>query len=183
MFEGGRCAFGQTGAAQGHLANNGVGVGDVFLFFDLFAELDGRDPHHRIFGYLKVEEATTLGTGPSRWDQPRGFSRHHPHTIGTWNANNTIYGGPGRVSATDAPALRLSRPTDPVSHWVVPAWLRDARLTYHGNPARWQVDGTLRAVARGQEFVADAASTEATAWLCRVLATIANSDAEGDGGR
>jgi hypothetical protein len=38
MFEQGRCAFGQTGAAQAHLANNAVGVGDVFLFFGLFAE-------------------------------------------------------------------------------------------------------------------------------------------------
>src|SRR5215831_15681942 len=34
MFEGGHCAFGQTGAAQAHLCKNGVTVGDVFLFFD-----------------------------------------------------------------------------------------------------------------------------------------------------
>ena len=180
MFEKGRCAFGQTGAAQGHLANTGVGVGDVFLFFGLFAELDGRDPHHRIFGYLEVEEVTSPGTDPARSSQPRGFPQRHPHTIGTWNANNTIYSGPGRTAATDAPALRLSRATGPVSHWTVPAWLRAARLTYHGNPARWHADGSLRAVARGQEFVADAASTDAAAWLRRVLATISD-DATGSG--
>ena len=29
MFEGRRCAFGQVEASQGHLENNGVGVGDV----------------------------------------------------------------------------------------------------------------------------------------------------------
>ena len=46
MFERCRCAFGQTGAAQTHLANNGVGVGDVFLFFGLFSEPDRADPHH-----------------------------------------------------------------------------------------------------------------------------------------
>lgn len=46
MFEQGRCAFGQTGAAQSHLANNGVGIGDLFLFFGLFSESDGSARHH-----------------------------------------------------------------------------------------------------------------------------------------
>jgi len=182
MFEAGRCAFGQTGAAQGHLANNGIGVGDVFLFFGLFADLGGRDPHHRIFGYLAVDEVRRPGTNPGLSNQPCGFSRRHPHTIGTWNANNTIYSGPGNTAATDAPNLRLSRPTGPVSHWTVPAWLRAAGLTYHGNPSRWHADGTLRAVARGQEFVANATSTEAIAWLRDVLATISDDDAERDRG-
>ena len=170
MFERGRCAFGQAGAAQGHLANNGVGVGDVFLFFGLFAEADGRDPHHRIFGHLEVAEVTRPGAAPGTPDQPRGFTRRHPHTIGTWDGNNTIYTGPGARAATSASGLRLSRPTGPVSHWSVPPWLRDAGFTYHGNPARWRSDGTLHAVARGQEFIADAAgSAEAAAWLRRVV--------------
>lgn len=173
MFENSRCAFGQTGAAQSHLANNGVGVGDVFLFFGLFAELDGRDPHHRIFGYLKVEEVMKLGSKPTRSSQPQGFSQCHPHTIGTWNANNTIYTGAGRIAASAASGLRLSRPTGPITHWLVPSWLRDAGLTYHGNPARWLPENTLRAVARGQEFITDTSeSAEATAWLHQVLAMI-----------
>ena len=137
MFEQGRCAFGQTGAAQGHLANNSVGVGDVFLFFGLFAGPEGRDPHHRIFGHLEVAEMTMPGAVPARSSQPRGFPRRHPHTIGTWNANNTIYTGPGRTAATAAPGLRLSWPTGPAGRWTVPSWLRDTGLTYHGNPARW----------------------------------------------
>ena len=173
MFEGCRCAFGQTGAAQGHLANNDVSVGDVFLFFGLFAGLDGRDPHHRFFGYLEVEDVTSPGSEPARSSQPQGFSRLHPHTIGTWNANNTIYTGAGRTATTAAPGLRLSRPNGPVSHWTVPTWLRDAGFTYHGNPARWHPDGTLHAVARGQEFVADVTGiAEARAWLRRILAMI-----------
>jgi hypothetical protein len=36
VFSKGRWVFGQTGAAQTHLKTNGVGVGDVFLFFGLF---------------------------------------------------------------------------------------------------------------------------------------------------
>ena len=38
QFHDGMCAFGQSGAAQGHLANNGVEPGDAFLFFGLFAD-------------------------------------------------------------------------------------------------------------------------------------------------
>ena len=175
MFERCRCAFGQTGAAQSHLANNGVGVGDVFLFFGLFSEPDRADPHHRIFGYLKVTEVTKLGSVPTPLNQPRGFSRRHPHTIGSWNANNTIYAGPGRTAVSDTPGLRLSVPTGPVSLWVVPSWLRDAGLTYHRDRARWGPDGTLRTVARGQEFVTDiAGSSEAAAWLRHILAMISD---------
>jgi len=73
MFYAGRCAFGQTGAAQTHLTKRGVGVGDVFIFFGLFAEENGRDRHHRIFGFLKVEEIATIGAHPGEDDQLKGF--------------------------------------------------------------------------------------------------------------
>ncbi len=54
-FEDGRCALGQTGAACGDLVEQGVGVvGDVFLFFGLFAEERPSRRHHRLFGYLAV---------------------------------------------------------------------------------------------------------------------------------
>ena len=96
MFEQGRCAFGQTGAAQTHLADtSAVGIGDVFLFFGLFANPDGRDRHHRFFGYLQVEEVVALGAHPGADDQPPGFAMRHPHTLGEWNPNNTLYLGAG----------------------------------------------------------------------------------------
>lgn len=82
MFEAGRCAFGQTGAAQAHLQNNRISIGDVFLFFGLFSEPDQRDRHHRIFGYLRVEEIFAIGAAPDEATQPVGFTRPHPHTIG-----------------------------------------------------------------------------------------------------
>ncbi|MEO1969855.1 MAG: hypothetical protein ABGW87_14220, partial [Sphingomonadaceae bacterium] len=43
-----RCIFGQVGAAQTHLANHGVGRGDVFVFFGRF-DGEGHGAHHRIF--------------------------------------------------------------------------------------------------------------------------------------
>ena len=61
MFGEQVCAFGQTGAAQSHLANNEIGIGDVFLFFGPFSDAKGNDRHHRIFGYLKVDDVILLG--------------------------------------------------------------------------------------------------------------------------
>jgi hypothetical protein len=95
LFHEGLCAFGQTGSAQSHLARQGVGIGDIFLFFGLFAEIDGRDRHHRIFGYLKVEKLFRLGRHPIVPVELAGLPRPHPHTIGEWNDNNTVYLGPG----------------------------------------------------------------------------------------
>ena len=173
LFEDGRCAFGQTGAAQGHLANNGVSVGDVFLFFGLFSRLDGGDRHHRIFGYLRVEERRCLGGDPLAGEQPAGFRVRHPHTIGHWQRNNCLYLGPGHKAVRASDPLRLSWPGPRVSRWRVPAWLRQVGLTYHRRPDRWQGEDTLYTVGRGQEFVADISGNDkAVAWVEHVIAAI-----------
>ena len=69
---GWRPIFGQTGPAQSHLRNNGVGPGDLFLFFGLFRRVEGRDgaytwttnarPCHVIWGWLQVAEVLQLGS-------------------------------------------------------------------------------------------------------------------------
>lgn len=165
-FANGRWAFGQTGAAQSHLANNAVGVGDVFLFFGLFASDDGKDRHHRIFGYLVVDQVRRLGVHPSKSDSPEGFERRHPHTIGVWDENNTLYLGCGAKAETANPSLRLTKPDGPVSIWSVPTWLKAARLTYHSNPSRWTGDSELRVASRGQEFVTNISDNSAAKeWL------------------
>ena len=173
MFSNGRWAFGQTGAAQAHLERNGVGVGDVFIFFGLFASRDGRDRHHRIFGYLEVDEVRRLGGRPSRIDNPEGFLRRHPHTIGEWNENNTLYLGSGAKAKTAHPFLRLTKPGALTSIWTVPPWLKAAGLTYHSNPARWADDAELRVASRGQEFVSDIGDrTGPRKWLRTVQAAV-----------
>jgi hypothetical protein len=182
MFWDDRCAFGQTATAQSHLKKRGVRDGDVFLFFGLFAEVGSTDRHHRIFGYLKVEELRLIGSQP-RGDEVKGAQRKHPHTIAKWDAegkrwdeNNTIYLGPGRKAKRADPTLRLTKPGGPTSHWVVPQWLRETKLTYHRQEKRWLEDGTLRVVGRGQEFVAEVGDRpEPKKWLDEVIAAI-NSD-------
>ena len=49
--------------------------------------------------------------------QPSGFPKRHPHTIGEWNPNNTIYIGRGCVAATAPSCLRLSIPGERVTRW------------------------------------------------------------------
>ncbi len=173
MFSRGRWSFGQTGAAQTHLENNGVGVGDVFLFFGLFASRDGGDRHHRIFGYMQVDEVRHLGSRPSGSDNPEGFPRRHPHTIGEWNENNTLYLGFGARARTAHPSLRLSKPGGPLSIWAVPEWLKAAGLTYHRNPARWTGETELYAASRGQEFVSNIGDNPVPRkWLQTILSAI-----------
>lgn len=180
MFENGVCAFGQTGAAQTHLANRGFGVGDVFLFFGLFADKNGRDRHHRIFGYLQVAELVPLGARPGPGpDSLKEFRYSHPHTIGEWNDNNTLYLGAGRVARTVSSRLRLSKPGGPVSKWRIPAWLKDRGLSYHANPARWSVEGELQTAAKGQEFVTDLGDDQtAQQWVESIIRDI---ERDGDG--
>ncbi|UGY16746.1 hypothetical protein HAP48_0004145 [Bradyrhizobium septentrionale] len=155
MFQDNCCAFGQVAAAQSHLDNHGFGVGDVFLFYGLFADERGRDRHHRIFGYLRVSEKLTLGS--SSLVPPHcleGFQYRHPHTIGQWNDNNTLYFGRGNVARSASQVLRLSKP-GVVSCWQIPEWLGGIGLSYHSKPARWAVEGELKIVSRGQEFVTE----------------------------
>jgi hypothetical protein len=173
VFSKGRWAFGQTGAAQTHLETNSVGVGDVFLFFGLFSLRDGRDRHHRIFGYMQVDEVRRLGSRPSQSDKPKGFARRHPHTIGEWEENNTLYLGSGAKARTAHPALRLTKPGAAVSIWTIPEWLKAAGLTYHSNPARWTDETELYAASRGQEFVSNIGDDAAPRkWLQTVQAAI-----------
>lgn len=65
-----RGSLGQIGSAAEHLRNQGVGPGDLFVFYGWFrhtVEVAGtlrftRDPGvHLIFGYLQVEEVLRLG--------------------------------------------------------------------------------------------------------------------------
>ena len=173
MFADGRCAFGQTGAAQSHLSNQGVSVGDVFVFFGLFSDEATGEPHHRIYSFLNVQKTLTLGSQPKNNDVLAGFPRRHPHTIGEWNENNTLYVGEGVCCRSASNELRLTKFGNPVSVWQTPPWLRQAGLSYHGREERWLGHDMLRSVGRGQEFVANIdAYPAAHEWLDQIIAEI-----------
>lgn len=146
--------FGQAGAAQAHLDNQGVEPGDVFLFFGLFCDRNAKGhpngkPHHRIFGWMRAEHKMPARQAAQRWPHLR-----HPH-FGKERtaANDTLWAGTGGQARAALPGLRLTEANAAPSFWRLPPWIRHAGMSYHDTTKRWHQDGRIQVVARGQEFV------------------------------
>ena len=170
FLDGERGVLGQCSGAQTHLARHGVGAGDLFVFFGLF-RAEGEKPHHRIYGYLQVEEVVALAQGVPEdllaLDFPHALALHAS------NRNDTAYRGKGVVAQRASEALRLTVPEGPPSLWRVPSWLRETGLSYHDRESRWLPGNRLQSVARGQEFVADIGQRpDARAWADTIIAAI-----------
>jgi len=190
---GWRGALGQAGAAQSHLQNQGVTIGDVFLFWGLFQENSGSPNwrfsgprEHRIFGWLQIGEVWTIGDDPRAILAAHPWLHAHPHVQASgWPRTNTVYMASEKLALdrvqTVFPGWGLLRTgfrfTAPgsggPSQWLVPSWLDITQggvgLTYHP-AARWQAGGRLQSAARGQEFVADVADRpDARKWLIQLL--------------
>lgn len=161
---GWRPAFGQIDAAQSHLSNQGVGVGDLFLFFGWFRQVE-RIRHiyrytgasfHAIFGYMQVGEIITRKEDVPDW------LKDHPHACSEerWKRNNALYIGADRLSFNPSlpgagplsfhEDLILTRPGASRSVWGLPDFFRDIPITYNANA--WKEDG-FHSAAKGQEFV------------------------------
>ena len=166
----GTCLFGQVGAAQTHLANQRVGVGDVFLFFGLFRDEDTGEPHHRMFGWMRVDRMVHLAD--CQPDDRAMFTKaRHPHALAMHGSNDCIYMGEGGQARSASAALRLTIAQGPPSLWNRPSWLKRGNLTYHDRADRWLRGSRLRSVARGQEFVADVGRRTAPRdWLNGIIA-------------
>ncbi|PAU75489.1 Nmad3 family putative nucleotide modification protein [Halomonas salipaludis] len=196
---GWRPLFGQSGQAQGHLRNHGVGPGDLFLFFGLFRRVEphaggwrwvpGSRPRHVIWGWLQV--ASVLPVDQARGDH-HAWAHYHPHFQRQDDPNNVLYlarpqlalpeldeplPGVGAFSHV-APERQLTAPqATRVSQWRLPRWCYPEHgrtpLSYHANRQRWRqhTDHTeLDAVARGQEFVLDGDEyPEALPWAAALM--------------
>ncbi len=165
-LRGWRPLFGQAGGDQTHLLLQGVAVGDLFLFFGWFRQVEiayGRYRYvrsapnlHVIFGWLQISQILRVPTSRV----PRWAEYHHhfhaPSTSGNW-ADNTVYvsrprlalngvetqisGGGAFVRYNDQ--LRLTRPNQPHrTLWQLPSWFYPTNgrspLSRHGNMNRWK---------------------------------------------
>lgn len=198
-MKGWRPLFGQAAAAEGHLENQGVGAGDVFLFFGLFRAVEkstegwrfvrGSRPMHILFGWLQIAERVAV----SNWPAGEDWARYHPHFRRAADPRNVVYVAAERLSLQGAklpgiagagtfprftPKLRLTAPDSRLaSRWLLPEWFHPGRrasaLSYHGDSSRWSLSraGTmLTAVSKGQEFVLDCDHyPEAVPWLNELL--------------
>ena len=193
--DGWQPAFGQCDAAARHLDRQGIGVGDLFLFFGWFRQTQGQFPAltfvhgapdlHVLFGWLQVGTVLRPGDRIPSWLQP------HPHVSDpppSPRPNNIYVASPalrigdvdlglpgGGVFSRYSPALQLTDPDAPSRRtWRVPVWFMGSPpLTYHANPLRWRVcDGhsLLETVGRGQEFVLDcSARPDSEKWLTELF--------------
>jgi len=191
--------LGQHRIAQAHLKKNGVGPGDLFLFWGLFRQFNEQigwigKRRHVVWGWLQVAEVVSvdktvrpaLARGQWRW------AADHPHLAFKPDASNTLYvasenlslpgeqvrGFPGAGAFDfDAAQRQLTAvDADTPLNWSLPFWFLPGRrpaLSYHRKPERWTAKGDrvlLRASSRGQEFVLDTLEyPEAIAWARGLL--------------
>ncbi len=165
-------AFGQSDAALGHLRNQNVGKGDIFIFFGSFRQTEydtngklifkKKSPEiHVIFGYLQIgniyESEENINKLP--W---------HPHSNGEYikktnDHKNAIYVASEKLLDTDylgygtfkySDELRLTKEGMSKSRWELPSCLKDKRITYHSEKSS-KIE-YFPSASIGQEFVIDA---------------------------
>jgi hypothetical protein len=194
-----RGAFGQVHAAQGHLANNGIGKGDLFIYFGWFREVEevhgvwqfkkGAKNLHVIYGWLCVDEIISVKGNVQNILEKYPWLTNHPHLMGTWDNNNTIYIGsqslPDTINGKESgfgvfDTLRdIQILTDTTQNnrtlWKLPASFFQTPLTY--NPLKnWkEIEGEdsvhLRSASKGQEFILDTKEyPDINDWLKKLFA-------------
>jgi len=162
--------FGQAGSALSHLENNGVNVGDVFLFFGWFRktiiENDQLkyDPtckgFHAIYGYLQIDKIEKIKE--TIFDE---WAEYHPHVRrgeeakpldAVYISSETLsclpeYKGYGTFNYSEK--IVLTKEGQTRSRWLLPEHFRNYKISYHSENS-WKND-YFQSAAKGQEFVID----------------------------
>ena len=166
---GWRPIFGQTGPAQSHLRKNGVGPGDLFLFFGLFRRIEVRDgfytwvknvrPCHVIWGWLQIAEILPIES--SKPSSGYEWAEYHPHFRQEGESNNVVYlasrdleihgvetddlSGAGVFTHFSPKRQLTASSAENTTTWNLPAWFHPngnrTPLTYHGDARRWRRQG------------------------------------------
>lgn len=174
---GWEAAFGQRNAALGHLYNQGVGIGDIFLYFGWFKQTEliddklkyvkGAPDLHVIYGYLQIGDIITQIDSIPNW------LKSHPHAASTYweNCKNSIFLSTEKLSIKPilpgAGCLKFNRnlvlTKDGCSRsiWNLPDFFKKLPISYNGKA--WKEDG-FHAAAKGQEFVCEA-TDEVIRWI------------------
>ena len=184
-IEGWKPIFGQAGAAQTHLENQGVEVGDIFMFFGWFRKTEekngmlkyakGSKDAHMMFGYLQIGE---IVNGEGVLDYP-----WHPHAYyydPEYDNNNTMYiasehlvidgvdtGLPGAGTFKYSDELVLTMPGQTKSRWLLPEFFKKVNISCHSADS-FKPEGYFQTVRIGQEFVVSE-SKEVTEWAKNII--------------
>lgn len=174
-------AFGQIGSSLMHLYNQGVGIGDLFLFFGWYRQteiLNGRlrfvpraPDLHIIFGYLQIGSIIK-----SKEDLPHSLNQH-PHAADyRWMTNrNALFlpiealslnpSLPGYACLDYAPKRVLTKLECKRRIWDLPLFFKGIPISY--SRKAWKEDGFVSA-RRGQEFVFEP-NDEALEWVKDII--------------
>lgn len=170
-----RMAFGQAGASESHLRRQGVGKGDLFLFYGWFKsieKLDGRwrfktgaKDIHLIWAWMRVGEMICLDSPEQRSSakDKYPFLEQHPHLSDWRGAPNQIYlaDAAALLSYSDQQCLTDCEHYQGRSTWVLPdCFNHPDAFTYLNNLSPRGEQVTIKAPGRGQEFVLDLEKVE-----------------------
>lgn len=182
--------FGQMGAAQSHLDNKNVEIGDVFLFFGWFRktiEMNGKlafdptDKHgrHIIYGYMEIGEIIKADDA----SKIEPWMKYHPHADEAHlnGTGNTIYLSSGRLSLDErlngfgvfdySDDLVLTMPGCSRSKWDLPEFFKNVKMSYHTEKS-WKED-YFKSTDRGQEFVIEESAC-VTEWAKQIIVDHSN---------
>lgn len=187
--DGWRGVLGQCSTSQSHLEYQGVGSGDLFLFYGWFRSVRktaGRwryigEHEHRIWGWLQVDRVEHIGSDPREFHRRCPEFAYHPHAFPGYPPNSSLYIGRERLSldgdevenegfGTFERGYRLTAEQQQRSIWHVPDWLHPGRggvgMTGQSESG-WLEGNLLRTKSPGQEYVAQISQADIAAfhWL------------------
>ncbi len=190
--KGWRAIYGQTGTGHKYLKKQGVGVGDLFVFYAWFRPVEKNEENHlryvkntkdadMIYGYMQVGE---LAHG----DELLKYE-WHPHTdcyIRDDERDTVLYlasdklvidgvdtGLPGFGAFKYSESLELTMPGQTKSNWKLPDFFKDVRISRHDADS-FKPEGYFQVSNRCEDFVVDD-DPRVTEWIKDILIKNSNS--------
>ena len=171
--------FGQSGAAQTHLMNQGVGKNDIFLFFGWFKEAEivknqlryvrNAKDLHVIYGYLQIGKMFTKPTSII------SDIEVHPHALFN-EGNDCIYEATDYLSFNNSKAgygtftfrnnLVLTKRGKSRSRWNLPDIFKEVKISYHSENSF--KNDYFDSAKIGQEFVLEA-NDKISDWVKNII--------------
>jgi hypothetical protein len=165
-----RPVFGQGGKAESHLQNQQVGVGDLFIYFGWFKQVErmgavyryvrGAPNLHVIFGWLQVERRIALHAPAQLQTQVPAWAHYHPHCRArVYEQPDSLYVATSHLSLPGihldqpgggvfrrySPALRLTAEGRTRSYWRLPRWFHPVPgrrgFSHHEDLSHWEAEG------------------------------------------
>ena len=174
-------AFGQIGSSLMHLFNQGVSIGDLFLFFGWYRQTEFRSGQlrfvpnapdlHIIYAYLQIGAIIK-----EKKDLPEELFAH-PHAADfRWDTKKNALFVPTETLSLDSnlPGYAclgydkkrvLTKPGYKRRVWDLPTFFQDISVSYNRNA--WKEYG-FKSAGRGQEFVFEP-TAEALEWIKNII--------------